>query len=441
MGAPRERPWGEAALWLLLLGPLFFALYGLSGWVTSRGGSAASLAFGWEAAIPFVPASVVPYMSIDLFFAGSFFLCRNRRDLRAHAARIALAIGVATACFVLFPARMGFERPPVEGLFGPLFGLLETFDTPYNQAPSLHVALLAVLWPVYAGATRKALRLVVHLWIVLIAASVLLTWQHHTLDVATGALLGGALFCLVPDAPLRRARPPVADRRRALPYRVAGLLLVLLAALTGPVGLLLLWPAVALGLVAAAYGRVGPALFGKRAGRLGLAARWVLLPYRLAAWLSVRLFGTRHPAWSEVAPGLLVGRALSNGEARRAIGAGVVAVVDLAAEFDEAPAFRGLPYLGLPVLDLAAPSPKQIRRAVRFIEAQRMNGPVYVHCALGYGRSACVAAAWLVESGESAGPADAMRRIRAARPPVRLGRSQSAALRRWRRPAPRAVTT
>jgi hypothetical protein len=40
---------------------------------------------------------------------------------------------------------------------GALFTLLMGFDKPYNQAPSLHIGLLVVLWAVYAQQLRGTL--------------------------------------------------------------------------------------------------------------------------------------------------------------------------------------------------------------------------------------------------------------------------------------------
>ena len=427
------RPWGEAILWLLFLGPFFFLLYGGAGWVASLQPGIASRSFAWEASMPFVPAMIVPYMSIDLFFAGSLFLCRDRHALRLHAGRIALVITVATACFLVFPLRFGFERPEVDGLFGGLFALLESFDRPFNQAPSLHIALLVVLWPVFHRAVRGPANLALHVWFVLIGMSVLLTWQHHIIDVPTGALLGLLALCVMPD---RRAPEPVpagwereARRRIGLRYRLGCLALLALTPLALPYSLLLLWPAASLVVVGAAYAWGKTALLGKSDGELSLPARLVLAPYRLGAMAFIRLRAQFDAPWHEVAPGLLVGRALNRCEARRAIDSGVVAVLDLTAEFDECPDLLRLPYLNLPVLDLTAPSPAVLSRAADFIENHRAGGKVYVHCALGYGRSACVAAAWLLQSGQAKSASEAIGRVRAARSKTALGRRHAAVLR------------
>jgi hypothetical protein len=45
--------------------------------------------------------------------------------------------------FVLTPLRFSFEpKPETHGLAGFLFDALAGFDKPFNQAPSLHIALL-----------------------------------------------------------------------------------------------------------------------------------------------------------------------------------------------------------------------------------------------------------------------------------------------------------
>src|SRR5436309_10393476 len=91
---------------------LFLIVYGGCNWITSRRGDVGTFYFQWERAIPFVPFFILPYLSIDLFFVAAPFLCRNRDELRTFSKRIAGAIVIAGICFLLFPLRFAFARPP-----------------------------------------------------------------------------------------------------------------------------------------------------------------------------------------------------------------------------------------------------------------------------------------------------------------------------------------
>ncbi|MCR5895943.1 phosphatase PAP2 family protein, partial [Burkholderia sp. HAN2018] len=197
--------------WLAVMGAVFFSTYGFANWLAARRVAVPTFAFGWEHAIPFVPWTIVPYWSIDLLYALSFFFWTRRADLLDHVKRLLTVQLVSVACFIAWPLRFGFERPDAGGVAGALFTLLMGFDKPFNQAPSLHIGLLVVLWVVYAKHVRGTLaRVVLHLWFAAIGVSVLTTYQHHAIDVPTGAAVGClALFLF----PLRDAagRLPGAD--------------------------------------------------------------------------------------------------------------------------------------------------------------------------------------------------------------------------------------
>ncbi|WP_420984141.1 phosphatase PAP2 family protein, partial [Burkholderia contaminans] len=197
--------------WLAVMGAVFFSTYGFANWLAARRAGVPTFAFGWEHAIPFVPWTIVPYWSIDLLYALSFFFWTRRADLLDHVKRLLTVQLISVACFIAWPLRFGFERPDAGGVAGALFTLLMGFDKPFNQAPSLHIGLLVVLWAVYAKHLRGTLaRVVLHLWFAAIGVSVLTTYQHHAIDVPTGAAVGClALFLF----PLRDAagRLPGAD--------------------------------------------------------------------------------------------------------------------------------------------------------------------------------------------------------------------------------------
>ena len=188
--------------------------------------------------------------------------------------------------------------------------------------------------------------------------------------------------------------------------------------------------AATLGLLSAAYFGAGPHVFLKRAtGRIPVAG-WILFgPYFLLNILIFRIYRvySSEPPCVELLPNLHFGRRLSPREARSATFLGVL---DLAAEFGEVSPLRGVKaYHSLPALDATAPTREQLDEAVGWLRAVVREGPVYVHCAMGHGRTACVVVAYLLAAGVVGTAAEGLRMMRALRPGVRLNRAQREALR------------
>ncbi|MEO8026354.1 MAG: serine/threonine protein phosphatase, partial [Bryobacteraceae bacterium] len=127
-GHPRDRPYARAAVWMLALGSFFFLSYGFANWATSQRSNVPSIVFDWERKIPFSAWTIVPYWSTDSFYALSFFVCRTRRELNAHAKRL-LAVQVASVvAFLIVPLKFTFDRPELAGLPKVLFDALGAFD-------------------------------------------------------------------------------------------------------------------------------------------------------------------------------------------------------------------------------------------------------------------------------------------------------------------------
>jgi membrane-associated phospholipid phosphatase len=274
---------------------MFLAVYGAGNALADWRTSTATCFFAWELRIPFVAWTIVPYLSIDLFFVVSFFLFDTTEGLATHSRRLALATAVAGASFVLFPLTTAYPRPAIEGWTEPLFAGLWRFDRPHNLAPSLHVAFLAILWPVYARRTRGIARRAVDLWFALVAASTLLTWQHHVIDVATGAALAAVCFFAFPDARPERLASG-RDSGIAARYAAGAALLLAPAAALGGWWWLLAWPALAISVVALAYAAGRPDAFRKVDGRVAWSARVVLAPYTLGARRVAMVRPRRPPA-------------------------------------------------------------------------------------------------------------------------------------------------
>lgn len=433
--AARTIPWQRSVAWLLFLGPFFFLSYGFANSMAARWQVSDSLVYGWELHIPFLPWTILPYWSIDLFYGLSFLLCRSALQVDRHALRLLTAQLVSVACFLAFPLRFSFPRPESDGLFGALFDALAGFDLPYNQAPSLHISLLIIIWVRFAGAARSPLRWLVDAWAVLIAVSVLTTYQHHFIDIPSGALVGLLCLWLWPDegpTPFSATRWTHSPERRRLAgtYLGGALAAACLGILLGGAGLVILWLAIALTLVALNYAFLGPAGFQKHAGRHSLGAALLLAPYTLGAWLNSRLWTRQAPTPGLIADGVWLGR-LPDGRAMEA--GGFRALLDLTAEL---PAPRGnWIYTQQPWLDLVPPDSRQLEAAAAAIERLRQHGPVLVCCALGYSRSASAVAAWLLASGRAPSPEAALDILKQARPRVVLGPRHRQALARVTPPA------
>ena len=465
----------RGVLWLLLLGPLFFLSYGLANNYTAGRSDVGSLVFGWESGMPLWPWTIIPYWSIDLLYGLSFLLPRTRQEMDRHALALLSAQVICVSCFLLWPLRFTFERPELGGVFGWLFDVLMGFDKPFNQAPSLHIALLLIIWTMFARhVQRQPWRWLMHGWMALIGVSVLTTWQHHFIDVPSGALAGFVCVWLWPHRgrlPWQQARL-ARDAKRwrlALCYAVGALLCTVPAVVLGGAWLWLAWPAVSLVLVALNYGVLGPGGFQKGAdGHLSKAASWLLAPYLLAAWANSRLWTWRHPQADEVCDGVYLGRIPWRCPQ-------FAAVVDLCAELpcavacsaanpcgsglvsrkgrEAAPAIDAqtpksggcfaalsrhkaaptqiaspLGYQCFPALDLIAPDTNLLHQAAIAIESLRSQGPVLVCCALGYSRSASAVAAWLVLTGRCADAQQAEALLRKVRPGVVLHSAHRQAL-------------
>jgi hypothetical protein len=439
-----ERPATFAAKALLLaaMGAVFFSSYGFANWLAGRHAHVPSFSFAWEHAIPFWPWTIVPYWSIDLLYAISFFLWTWRADLLDHVKRLLTVQVISVVCFIAWPLRFGFDRPAADGAAGALFTLLAGFDKPFNQAPSLHIGLLVVLWAVYATHLRGVWRWILHAWFALIGISVLTTYQHHLVDVPTGAAVGCFALFLFPVQRRARAAQAATDvatfahaRRIARFYAAGAVALLVLVCLMLPASvlaaLLIGWVALALLCVAIVYWQADAAWFQKNeAGALARATHALFAPTMLGAFVNSRAWTFRHPAPSPVGDGVLIGRTPTRRDLRRA---GVTGIVDVTAEMPRwARTDLQIRYMCVPQLDLLPPTLTQLQQAVTAIDQLRAEGrTVLVCCALGYSRSVLSVAAWLAVHLDLRDANAVIARLREARPQAVVSAPSVALLQRF----------
>jgi protein-tyrosine phosphatase len=417
------------------LSVLFVFVYGWCNWISAQRHDVGTLYFEWERFIPFVPLMIVPYLSIDLFFVAAPFLCRDERELATFSKRIVAAIVVAGICFLLFPLRFAFERPHAGGWLGAAFDWFRGMDQPYNLLPSLHIAFRTILAQLYARHTHGVWRVASNIWFFFVGLSTLLTYQHHFMDVVAGFALGVYCIYFIRDYAPRLA---VSENRRVgFYYASAALFLVCLVVWFWPWGALLLWPAMSLGIVGSAYFGSGPVIFRKEEGQLHWSTRLVLLPCLLGQQLSLLYYRRQCRPWDKVTPEVWIGRMLNQRDAEAAARLGVTAVLDLTAEFSEAPAFRALTYRNIPILDLTAPSVDQLQEMAAFIDSESRQGIVYIHCKVGYSRTAAAAAAYLLEAGRATSVTEAIALLGQVRPAIVVRPEVISALSEFARRLPR----
>jgi membrane-associated phospholipid phosphatase len=204
---------GQAALLALPVTLWWVLVYHGADWLTGLRAHRVRVHLEAERGMPFVPASILAYLSLNLVFLPAPFILRSRRELQALALCLAAETAVAGVGFLLIPAQLAYPRRD-PGAWSPLFALARGLALRYNLVPSLHVAMSGVCLAAYAtrcGAAGKAL---LGAWAAAIALSTLLAHQHHLLDVATGAALALAAKCFIydrwRDRPPGRRRPPAS---------------------------------------------------------------------------------------------------------------------------------------------------------------------------------------------------------------------------------------
>jgi len=233
----------QQAFALTLCTLVFIAVYNFCTWYASSLNDVPSFTFDFEKSIPFMPLSIIPYMASGLFFCIVFFSCKNKNQLKILTWRMLFATVTAGIFFITVPLRFSFAKPEVPHvILGLPFSFLEAFDSPFNQSPSLHIAFAFIFWSVFKGITKWRIFLMV--WLILLGVSTLTTYQHHLIDILTGAILAHITFIIIP---YRKHDPEYRNFRVANYYFLSGWILIsaalLLSKYIGAEGFILLLPA------------------------------------------------------------------------------------------------------------------------------------------------------------------------------------------------------
>ncbi|MDB5345224.1 MAG: hypothetical protein JWP89_3601 [Schlesneria sp.] len=219
--------------------------------------------------------------------------------------------------------------------------------------------------------------------------------------------------------------------RYSVTFLLSGIALARVAIHRGasePWMLVFIYPSLSFFVLSVAYAGAGPALLGKRPD--GHRAWWAIawsLPYSLLAecvWRLTILRG-REPAIAHVTDNLYCGRRLTRRDQAVFARHSIQGCLDLTAEFTEASYLRSLPhYRSAPILDGTAPTVEHLQELVDWLATTTAANSIYVHCALGHGRTSTVVVAFLIRNGFEQDIDSALSRLRALRSGVDINAAQ-----------------
>lgn len=206
--APVERepflawPQGGALRRALALSAAFAALfalvYGGADRLTALHSVRWRLDLPGELALPFIAPLSAVYLSMNLLLGLAPWVLRREEEFRALFWTLTAELLAAGVFFVLFPIALMFPAPAVTGFWAPFFRTADALNLDHNLFPSLHVAFACTTAALFGAGRGPTGRRLLNLWAAAVAASTVLTHQHHVADVLGGWALAAAAHRLVP---------------------------------------------------------------------------------------------------------------------------------------------------------------------------------------------------------------------------------------------------
>lgn len=141
--------------------------------------------------IPFVPQSVLAYLSIYPLMWMAPLILRKRKELVDYCSTLAIVTWISAVGFLIVPGECVF--PPASEMAGwewLVKGTKRIALEGFNYAPSLHIGLSISTVAIYSKRAQWKGRLLLWLWFGAIALSTMLLHQHYLVDVVTGAIVG-----------------------------------------------------------------------------------------------------------------------------------------------------------------------------------------------------------------------------------------------------------
>lgn len=384
---------------MLLCYIVFIILYMSAQYYSVYRGLDWSVVLAVDAYIPFVEWMIIPYATSGLFFLLAFYWTDTLYQLQLLTKRMLIVSGLAFIGFIAFPIAYAVEKPQhTIALFNPLFDFITTWDTHYNQAPSLHVAYSIVFMTVVEQTRRftKATKVFLQLWLALVALSTLFVYQHHTIDVLTAIGVCLLVFYFVPN----KEKTLYLNIKKGLVYFILTtiLLFILCDTISIYLSICLMWISINLVYIGIAYIQNNIYFIKDRQGNITWWKYIVLGPYLLTYFLLRQSNKIFYPVEvAELLPKVYIGPLISSTQAQGIFKELEVITYDLSAEMKENTYLaKHTTYHFFPLLDIGQANTDYINEIINHIytsyQTKEDNTVIYIHCAMGLSRSMAIAA-------------------------------------------------
>ncbi|MFP3597889.1 phosphatase PAP2 family protein [Chryseobacterium sp. SIMBA_029] len=377
---------------LLICAVAFTIIYNTAAWYISTLENISSFVFSFEKYIPFVPWTIIPYLSSGTLFCLVFLLCYDKKQLKLLTQRMLFVTVIAGICFVLFPLRFSLQKPDIgNAIFGYSFQVLKTLDSPFNQSPSLHIAYAFIFWTIFRNFNQK-LRLFSMIWLIALGISTLTTYQHHFIDIITGIILAHISFIVFPDQKnnFRYRNFQVANF-----YFLSGWIIfsisLFLNQFFGRVWLLLLWPALVMLLTGYHYQKNAVHFLKDKNGNIPVWKKIFYAPYQLIYYICWKWL-RKNKAPIEIMQKIYISSRLSTADVQQIEINENTFVYDLSAELEETSLIKERSkYYSVPFLDIGTFDVEETKKLVHQITENYQqlpgNGKILIHCTMGFTRS------------------------------------------------------
>ncbi len=173
---------------------IFYAVYGLTDYLTHSHDYRIPIHFNWELKMPLVTSMSLVYISISPLLMLAPFVIRDIVSFKLMFKVLVIELLIAAVFFMLLPVAKVYPDVLANGPFVWVLNLADSLNLTHNEIPSLHVAFAFTVAYFYTRKRRLLGKILLWGWAFLLAVSTLLTHQHYVLSVMAGMLLSALVI-------------------------------------------------------------------------------------------------------------------------------------------------------------------------------------------------------------------------------------------------------